>query len=162
MKTARFILVIAGVVSFSTIAGAGEKQASASRPSHGDTSAIDEGKLNEVWNALSPREKAAALRFHHALRQMPAEERRFLHDRVERFMQMSPDERGRLKENNERWQKMSPEERQQARDKFSQRRKEFEEKWKQEHPGEEPPPFLSRLRNKSEQKQNPNTQESKP
>ena len=103
--------------------------------------APDETKLNEAWNALSPRDKASALRLHNALRQMPPEERKIIHERIERFIQMSPDERHKLKENNDRWQKMTPEQRQQARDKFNQRRKEFEDKWRKEHPGQEPPPF---------------------
>ena len=105
------------------------------------TAALDETKLNEMWNVLSPHDKASALRLHSTLRQMPAEERKFIHERIERFMQMPAEERRKLKENNERWEKMTPEQRQQARDKFSQHRKEFEEKWRKEHPGQEPPPF---------------------
>ncbi len=108
----------------------------------GQTNALDETQLNEKWNTLSPREKAVALRFSTALRQMPPEERKFIHDRIERFLEMTPEERHRLKENNERWQKMTPEEKQQAREKYRQRRKEFEEKWRKEHPNEPPPPFL--------------------
>lgn len=101
----------------------------------------DETQLNQMWTALSPREKAAVLRMNQALRRMPAEERKFIHDRVERFMEMTPEERRKLKENNDRWQKMTDEEKQQAREKYRLRRKEFEEKWRKEHPGEQPPPF---------------------
>ncbi|MBM3858865.1 MAG: DUF3106 domain-containing protein [Verrucomicrobia bacterium] len=103
--------------------------------------APDEAQLNQKWDALSARDKASALRFHQTFRQMPAEERKFINDRIERFMQMPADERRKLKENNERWKKMPPTERQQAREQYEQRRKEFEAKWRQEHPGEEPPPF---------------------
>jgi hypothetical protein len=101
----------------------------------------DESQLNQAWSGMPLRDKASALRLYNALRQMPPEERKFVHERIERFMQMSPDERRKLKENNELWQKMTPEERQQAREKFTQRRKEFEEKWRKEHPGQQPPPF---------------------
>jgi hypothetical protein len=100
-----------------------------------------EQRLNEVWSKLSVREKSQLMKLQHALREMPPEERKFIHDRVERFLNMSPEERQKLNENHDRWQKMTAEERQQAREKFSQHRKEFEEKWRREHPGEEPPPF---------------------
>jgi hypothetical protein len=105
------------------------------------TAAPNEAQLDNTWNGLSTRDKASAMRFYQALRQMPTDERKFINERIERFMQMSPDERRKLKENNERWKKMPPEERQQAREKYEQRRKEFEEKWRKEHPGQEPPPF---------------------
>jgi hypothetical protein len=114
---------------------------SAGHVSAAERPAPDEAQLDEKWNGLSPRDKASALRFHQTFRQMPAEERKFINDRIERFMQMPADERRKLKENNERWKKMPPAERQQAREKYEQRRKEFEEKWRKEHPGVEPPPF---------------------
>lgn len=158
MKTVPLLLLFATITSGATHAGTIEKNPPPAQSV--DSQHVDESKLNETWNSLSPRDKAAIIRLHHALRQMPSEERKFIHERLERFTHMSPDERHRLKENNDRWKKMSPEERQQAREKFLQRRKEFEEKWRKEHPGEEPPPFLSRL--KSEQKPTPKTQESKP
>jgi hypothetical protein len=103
--------------------------------------ASNETQLDKQWNNLSPRDKTTVMRLHQALRQMPAEERKFINERIERFIQMSPDERRKLKENNERWQKMPPEEREKSRQKYEQRRKEFEEKWRKEHPGQEPPPF---------------------
>ncbi|MCK7473073.1 MAG: DUF3106 domain-containing protein [Rhodopseudomonas palustris] len=96
--------------------------------------APDETQLNQKWDALSPRDKASALRFYQTFRQMPADERKFINDRIDRFMQMPADERRKLKENNDRWKKMPLEERQQAREKYEQRRKEFEEKWHKEHP----------------------------
>src|SRR5205809_5431763 len=100
-----------------------------------------EQRLNDTWQNLSLEQKSRLMRLHRALNQMPPEERRFIHDRIERFLNMSPDEREHLRKNAEHWQNMTPEERQQARERFRQRRKEFEEKWRQEHPGEEPPPY---------------------
>jgi hypothetical protein len=100
-----------------------------------------EQQLNDAWNKLPLESKMRIMQLHRALSQMPPEERKFLHDRMERFLNMSPEERERLRKNAERWQQMTPEERQQAREQFRQRRKEFENKWHQEHPGEEPPPF---------------------
>ena len=100
-----------------------------------------EERVNTDWNSLSLDQKARLMRLHRALTQMPPEERKFIHDRVERFLNMSPEDRARLKQNAERWKNMTPEEREQARQKFHERRKEFEQKWRQEHPGEEPPPF---------------------
>jgi hypothetical protein len=103
--------------------------------------AFNEAQLDQKWNSLPAREKAAALRLHQALRQMPPDERKFVQDRIGRFMEMPAEDRRRLKENNDRWKKMTPEEQQQAREQFRQRRKEFEEQWKKEHPGESAPPF---------------------
>lgn len=98
-----------------------------------------EQRANEAWNKLSPEAKAQVLRLHSTLNQMPPEERRFIHERIKRFVEMSPEERHRLKENSARWKQMTPEQREQAREQFRQHRKEFEDKWRQEHPGEEPP-----------------------
>jgi len=100
-----------------------------------------EQKLDEAWSRLTFETKARIMRLHRALSQMPPEERQFLHDRMERFLNMSPEDRERLRSNVQRWQKMTPEERQQAREQFRQRRQAFEDQWRQEHPGEEPPPF---------------------
>jgi Fe-S cluster biosynthesis and repair protein YggX len=105
-----------------------------------------EQRLNDAWSKLPLETKMRIMRLHRALGLMPPEERKFLHDRMERFLNMSPEERERLRKNVERWQKMTPEERQQAREEFRQRRRDFEEKWRQEHPGEEPPPFPYRPR----------------
>ena len=46
-----------------------------------------EQRLNEVWSKLSVREKSQLMKLQHALREMPPEERKFIHDRVERFYQ---------------------------------------------------------------------------
>ncbi|HUK83314.1 MAG TPA: DUF3106 domain-containing protein [Verrucomicrobiae bacterium] len=100
-----------------------------------------EQQLNETWNNMPLEGKQRLMRFHRALNEMPPEERRIIRDRIDHFLNMSPQEREQLKKNAERWQAMTPEERQQARERFRQRRREFEEKWRQEHPGEEPPPF---------------------
>jgi hypothetical protein len=99
-----------------------------------------EARLNEAWNQLSLREKMRLMRFHRAQRAMPPEEREFVRERFERFMEMPPEERERLRKNRERWQQMSPEERERAREEFRKRRQEFEERWRREHPGEELPP----------------------
>ena len=100
-----------------------------------------EQQLNDTWNKMTLREKSQVIRLHRTLRELPPEERRFIHDRIERFLNMSPEERERIRQNAERWKQMTPEEREQARELFRQRRKEFDDKWRQEHPGEEPPPF---------------------
>lgn len=100
-----------------------------------------EQRANETWSKLSLEAKTRVLRLHRALTQLPPEERKFINERIERFLNMSPEEKQRLKDNAERWKNMPPEERQKAREQFRQRRQEFEQKWRQEHPGEEPPPF---------------------
>lgn len=96
-------------------------------------------RADATWSKLSPEAKTRLIRLHDALTQMPPEERKFIHDRVERFLNMSPEERDQIRKNAERWRNMSPEEREQARQQFRQRREEFEKKWREEHPGEEPP-----------------------
>ena len=103
-----------------------------------------EQRLDDDWNKLPLEAKMRVMRLHNALTQLPPEERRFINDRIGRFLNMSPEEKQRLKENAERWKNMTLEERQKARDQFRQRRQEFEQKWRQEHPGEEPPPFQPR------------------
>jgi hypothetical protein len=103
--------------------------------------ALTEEHLSKEWNSMSLENKMRLMRLHRALHQMPPEERRFIQDRVERFLNMSPEDRARLEENRKKWDRMSPEERERAREQFHKRRQEFEQKWRQEHPGEEPPPF---------------------
>jgi hypothetical protein len=98
-----------------------------------------EQKVNEAWSKLPLESKLRLMRLHQALREMPPQDRRFIHDRVERFLNMSPEERAQLRQNRERWEKMTPEEREQARQEFRKRREEIEQKWREEHPGEEPP-----------------------
>jgi hypothetical protein len=103
-----------------------------------------EQRINDAWNKLPLESKLSVMRLHRAFTQLPAEERRFINERIKSFMDMSPEERQRMRENAKRWQTMSLEERQKAREQFRQRRQEFEQKWRQEHPGEEPPPFPPR------------------
>lgn len=110
-------------------------------PMTDDQRAQMEQRLDDAWAKLPVREKMIVMRLHGALKQMPPEERKFIHDRVERFIDMAPEERERIKQNYEKWKNMTAEEKQQAREKFRERRKQFEEKWRAEHPGEEPPPF---------------------
>lgn len=103
-------------------------------------------RADEAWANLPAEAKIRLWRLHQALTQMPPEDRRFIHDRIERFLQMPPEEREQTRKNAQRWKEMSPEERERAREKFRQRRQEFEQKWRAEHPGEEPPPFPPRGR----------------
>lgn len=98
-------------------------------------------RLNNAWQQLPLREKMQLMKMQRALREMPAEERKFIHERIERFINMTPEEREKLKENHDRWTQMSPEERERARQEYAKRRQAFEEQWRREHPGEEPPPF---------------------
>lgn len=100
-----------------------------------------EQRLNDAWTALPVESKIRLMRLHRALSEMPPDERRFIHDRVERFLNMTSEEREELAKNRQKWEQMTPEERQKAREAFRKRRQEFEEKWRQEHPGEKPPPF---------------------
>lgn len=139
-------LVIAGLLSARWV-GAEEPAAPPPVPQHERPAMTDEQRvqkqeqLDKTWNSMSLEQKSHLMRLHRALREMPPEDRRFVHDRIERFLNMSPKERERLKQNREKWEKMSPEEREQARQKLREGRQQFEEKWRQEHPGEEPPPF---------------------
>ena len=100
-----------------------------------------EERLNNEWRAMPLEGKVRVMRLHRATHEMAPEDRKFIHDRVERYLNMPPEERERLKQNRQKWEGMTPEQRQQAREKFQQRRKEFEENWRRDHPGEEPPPF---------------------
>jgi len=107
-----------------------------------------EERLNKAWQEMPLESKEHLLRLHHAMHEMPPEDRKFIHDRVERYLNMQPEERERLNQNRQKWEQMSADQRQQAREKFQQRRKEFEEQWRKEHPGQEPPPFPFRHNNK--------------
>lgn len=110
-------------------------------PMTDDQRAQLEERLNNTWRSMPLESKMRVMRLHRATHEMPPEDRKFIHDRVERYLNMPPEERERLKQNRQKWEQMPPEQRQQAREKFQQRRKEFEEKWRHDHPGEEPPPF---------------------
>jgi hypothetical protein len=139
------------LLSFALLAGATAIQAqgqsdqpkpkSENPPLTAEQRAQAEQKLNDEWSALSIESKMHLMRLHHALSQMPPDERKFVHDRIERFLNMSPEERDRLSQLRKKWEQMTPEERQKAREEFRKRRQNFEEKWRQEHPGQEPPPF---------------------
>jgi Spy/CpxP family protein refolding chaperone len=98
-----------------------------------------EQRLDAAWGKMSVEGKTRLMRLHRALSEMPPEERKFIHDHIERFLNMSPAEREKLKQNKQQWEQMSPEQRQIAREEFRARRQEFEERWRHEHPGEEPP-----------------------
>jgi hypothetical protein len=152
--------VIAGLLS-ATLVGAEEQVTPPAAPRHEKPAMTDEQRaqteerLSKEWSSMSLENKMRLMRLHRALHQMPTEERRFIQDRVERFLNMSPEERERLKNNKEKWEKMSPEERERAREQFRKRRQEFEQKWRQEHPGEEPPPFPFRRHGEQPPENNP-------
>jgi hypothetical protein len=128
----------------------------------GEEPAAPEQQLNETWDKLSVVEKRRLLHLQRALQQMPPEERRFIHERIEHFLTMTPAERDRLRQNRERWEKMSPEDRDRARQEFRQRRKEFEEQWRREHPDSEPPPLHLHRSQSSPPAAAPETSEPKP
>jgi hypothetical protein len=97
---------------------------------------LDEQHLDAQWNKLPVETKAKLMRLHRALAEMPPDQRKFIHDRIERFLNMSPAERERLQQNRQKWDQMSPEQRQKAREEFRKSRQEIEEKLQHEHPGE--------------------------
>src|SRR5882724_4642935 len=82
-----------------------------------------EQRLNEQWAKMPVEAKARLIRLHRALSEMPPEERKFVHDRLERFLNMSQAEREKLKQNKQKWEQMTPEERQKAREEFRKRRR---------------------------------------
>jgi len=92
-------------------------------------------RADEDWKQLPPDAKIRLLNLHKALTGMQPEERRFVHERIERFLNLSPADRERIKKNSERWHTMSPEERERAREQFHQ--------WRKDHPGELPPPLTN-------------------
>ena len=73
-------------------------------------------RADEAWKQLPPDAKIRLLNLHKALTGMQPEERRFVHERIERFLNLSPADRDRIKKNSDRWHSMSPEERERARD----------------------------------------------
>lgn len=93
-----------------------------------------EHRVDEAWAALPLETKVRALRIAQALRDLPPEDQRLFHERIERFLNMPPEERERLRRNRERWERMTPEQRERAREAFRKRRQEFERRWS------EPPP----------------------
>lgn len=95
-----------------------------------------EQRLNDAWNKMPVESKSRLMRLHRALSEMPPDERKFVHDRIERFLNMSAAEREKLRQNRQKWEQMTPEERQKAREEFRKRRQEFEQQWNHEHPGE--------------------------
>ncbi len=98
-----------------------------------------EQKLNEAWGQLPLEDKMALMRFHRVMSDLPPEQRKIIRDRIGRIMSMTPAQRDRLEQNLKRWQQMTPQERQHARELFRRRRQAAEEKWRREHPGQEPP-----------------------
>ena len=83
--------------------------------------ALAEQRLDARWSRMNLESKTQLMRLHRALAEMPPEERKFIHDRIERFLSMTPAERQR------------------AREEFRSRQQEFEQQWHHNHPGEEAP-----------------------
>ena len=50
--------------------------------------AQQEQRLNEQWTKMPVEAKSRLMRLHRALSEMPPEERKFVHDRIERFLTM--------------------------------------------------------------------------
>ena len=98
-------------------------------------SGMDEQRLDAQWSKLPVETKAKLMRLHRALADMPPDQRKFIHDRIERFLNMSPAEREKLQQNRQKWEQMSPEQRQKAREEFRKRRQELEENSRHDHPG---------------------------
>jgi hypothetical protein len=113
-------------------------------PQSAEDRAVTEERLNSTWNSMPVEEKMRVMRLHRGLRVLPPEERRAINERIDHFLNLSPQEQQKLQQNYQRWQQMTPEQRQRAREEFNKRRKDFEERWRREHPGEQPPPFLPR------------------
>jgi hypothetical protein len=104
--------------------------------------ALAEQRLDARWSQLSLEGKTQLMRLHRALAEMPPEERKFVHDRIERFLNMTPAERAQLQQNRTKWEQMTPTERQRAREEFRKRRQEFEQQWRRNHLNGEPPANL--------------------
>jgi hypothetical protein len=98
-----------------------------------------EQRLDATWSKMPLETKQRLMRLHRALAEMPPDQRKFIHDRIERFLTMTPAERKTLQQNNQKWDQMTPEDREKAREEFRRHRAELEEKWHHEHSGEESP-----------------------
>ena len=133
-------------------------QVTTTTPPHQSAALTEEQKTqlalraDEAWKQLPPDAKIRLLNLHKALTGMAPEERRFVHERIERFLNLSADEREQIKKNSEHWHTMSPEERERARTQFHQ--------WRKDHPGELPPP-LAAATNHQQSATQPPTPETK-
>src|ERR1700684_4259625 len=65
--------------------------------------ALAEQRLDARWSRMTLEGKAQLMRLHRALAEMPPEERKFIHDRIERFLTMTPAERAQLQQNGRKW-----------------------------------------------------------
>jgi hypothetical protein len=108
------------------------------KPMTEEQRALAEQRLDARWSRLNLEGKTQLMRLHRALAEMPPDERKFIHDRIERFLSMTPAERAQLQQNKKKWEQMTPAERQRAREEFRSRQQEFEQQWRRNHPGEEP------------------------
>ncbi len=144
-----WIIVVAGLIAGGACYGAGaEEQPALSKTPVTKTPEQLEAERarrieaqNKVWNAMSVEERARLLQLHSDLQQLPKEELKIIRERINRYLRMKPEERKQLEENYERWAKMSPAEREKARQSYLRLRWEHEQRWRKEHPGQEPPPF---------------------
>jgi hypothetical protein len=103
-----------------------------------------EQRLNDAWAKMPVEAKSRLMRLHRALTEMPPDERKFVHDRIERFLNMSQAEREKLKQNKQKWEQMTPDERQKAREEFRKHSQEFEQQWHREHSNEDSAPNESK------------------
>jgi len=140
----RELLIAIITVALIPLALAAEGSPKPSAPPPDQERAAQEERLDKAWKSLSVNEKLHVLQLHRALQDLPVKERQFIQDRIGRFLEMSAGERERLKKNKERWEKMTPEQRERARAQYERRKREFQEKWRREHPGQPlpslPPP----------------------
>jgi uncharacterized protein DUF3106 len=147
VKAALLVVRSCGVALSLSVATLRAQEPAVPRASNGDSLPPDNGdktqaeqKLNDAWGKLSMEDKMALMRFHHAMRDLPPEQRKMVRERIGRLLSMSPAERDQLQKNLKKWQQMTPQERQKAREEFRRHKQVLEEKWRREHPGEEPPP----------------------
>ncbi len=78
------------------------------RPMTDEQRALAEQRLDARWSRMSLEGKTQLMRLHRALAEMPPDERKFIHDRIERFLSMTPAERAQLQQNKKRWEQMTP------------------------------------------------------
>jgi hypothetical protein len=95
--------------------------------------------VNEAWSKLPLEAKQRVMRLHGRSTRCRPER---IHQQPDwTVSQHAARKNGSASENANPVGTDVPEERQKAREQFQQRRQAFEQKWRQEHPGEEPPPF---------------------
>lgn len=146
------------VLLLATVAGAAEPGVATncpfaklpwpSRPPTNETDrvALEQG-LDQAWRAMPLPAKLRFMRTSTALRTMPEEDRRFVEERIDKFLTMSEEEHAQLKKNQHRWKQMSPAERQQAREAYEKRRGELDKKPGKKQPDKLRPPAAEQSTN---------------